>query len=74
MSLAHRLLPVCDLLSYGWLVMTRGWLQPPGEAYRLFENSLRRHRYGRASRIASIAFARDPESSDAEAMQCTLAR
>ena len=73
MSLAHRLLPVCDLLSYGWLVLTRGWLQPPGEAYRLFENSLRRHRYGRASRIASIAFDRHPQSSDVEAMQCTLA-
>ena len=73
MSLAHHFLPVCDLLSYGWLVMTRGWLQPPGEAYRLFENSLRRHRYGRASRIAAIAFARHPESSDVEAMHCTLA-
>ena len=74
-QLKERLIryPATDLLSYGWLLLTRGWLQPQGEAYRLFKNSLRRHRYGRASRIASIVFARHPESSDAEAMQCTLA-
>ena len=42
-------------------------------AYRLFENSLRQHRYGRADLIMRLAARRHPQSSDLESMQCTLA-
>lgn len=53
--------------------LTDGGLTSSKTFYRLFESSLRLHRYHRAEVIAWIAERRCPDAADAQSMQCTLA-
>ena len=62
-----------DQCSFALFWLTRGRLHSVESTYRLFESSLKQHRYGRAALIMRIASRRHPQTPDLESMRCTLA-
>ena len=66
----RHLLQICRIVFFR---LTRGFFASSREAYRLFEASLRLHKYQQASWISDVARQRWPYEIDVISMQATLA-